>query len=248
VLAGLAEALTAEFGRGFSKRNLELMRKFYLTYSIRSSHTEPAWPSLKSIAQTPSAQLAPDTIAMIAQSPSAQSTDFFLSWSHYVLLMGLENGDERSFYEIEATRQNWNLRILKRQIDSCLYERLALSTDKGKGKVRNLAHHGDQPVTPRQLVRDPLVLEFLGLEEQAHYSEHDLESAVIDKFEHFFLELGKGFLFEARQKRFTFGADHFFVDLVFLQPALALLRAYRPENRQAHPSGLGSNADVRQLF
>lgn len=225
VLAGLAEALTAEFGRGFSKRNLELMRKFYLTYSIRSSHAKPARSSLrsslKSIAQTPSAQLAPDALAMIAQADSAQSTDFFLSWSHYVLLMGLENSDERSFYEIEATRQNWNLRALKRQVDACLYERLALSTDKGK--VRELAQHGDQPETPRQLIRDPFVLEFLGLEEQAHYSERDLESAVIDKLEHFLLELGKGFLFEARQKRFTFGADHFFVDLVFYN---RLLRCY----------------------
>ena len=117
------------------------------------------------------------------------------------------------FYEIEAARHSWNLRTLKRQVDSCLYERLALSRDK-EG-VERLASEGDLPQTPRQLIKDPLVLEFLGLEEKFHYSEHDLESAIIDRLESFLLEFGKGFLFEARQKRFSFGTDHFYVDLVF---------------------------------
>jgi predicted nuclease of restriction endonuclease-like (RecB) superfamily len=219
VLEGLADALTAEFGRGFSRRNLYSMRQFYLAYKSRGERVLLSAPAnlADNVCQIETSASA----AQIRQTASAESPAFSLSWSHYVLLMGLENIDERSFYEIEATSQDWNLRTLKRQIDSCLYERLALSADKDK--VRKLAYHGDQPETPRQLARDPLVLEFLGLDEQAHYSEHDLESAIIDKLEHFLLELGKGFLFEARQKRFTFGADHFFVDLVFYN---RLLRCY----------------------
>lgn len=135
--------------------------------------------------------------------------------------MGISNPDERMFYEIESAQQGWDLRTLKRQVGSCLYERLALSRDKNE--VQQLANEGDLPQTPRQLIKDPLVLEFLGLEEKAHYSEHDLESAIIDRLESFLLELGKGFLFEARQKRFSFGTDHFYVDLVFFN---RLLRCY----------------------
>lgn len=220
VLTGLAEALSTEFGRGFSKRNLALMRKFYLVYSDKVPYSQGQSLST-SIVQTVSAQLAPIGFKEIVQTPSAQFPGFSLSWSHYVFLISLENADERSFYEIEAAHQNWDLRTLKRQMDSCLYERLALSKDKDK--VHELAQHGDQPETPRQLIRDPLVLEFLGLEEKAAYSERDLEGSIIDKLESFLLELGKGFLFEARQKRFTFDSDHFYVDLVFYN---RLLRCY----------------------
>lgn len=113
------------------------------------------------------------------------------------------------------------MRTLKRQISACLYERLALSTDKEQ--VRQLSEQSNMPASPRQLIKDPLVLEFLGLEQRPSYSERDLESAIIDQLETFLLELGKGFLFEARQKRFTFGTDHFFVDLVFYN---RLLRCY----------------------
>ena len=112
-------------------------------------------------------------------------------------------------------------RELKRQKASCLYERLALSRDK-KG-VKRLAEKGQIITRPEDVLKEPLVLEFLGLDEKAGYSESDLESAIIDRIEHFLLELGKGFLFEARQKRFTFDEDHFFVDLVFYN---RLLRCY----------------------
>jgi len=152
---------------------------------------------------------------------SEASPPFFLSWSHYVFLLGIKNADERSFYEIEAASQNWAVRELKRQFDSSLYERLALSRDK-KG-IRKLSKEGQIISQPNDLLKEPLVLEFLGLDEQTRYSESDLETGIINQIEKFLLELGKGFLFEARQKRFTFDGDHFFVDLVFYN---RLLRCY----------------------
>ncbi len=125
------------------------------------------------------------------------------------------------FYEIESAEGGWTLPELKRQFSSGLYERLALS--RNKEEVRQLAEEGHVVSTPEELLKEPYVLEFLGLDEKATYSESDLESAIINKIEHFLLELGKGFLFEARQKRFTFDEEHFFVDLVFFN---RLLRCY----------------------
>jgi predicted nuclease of restriction endonuclease-like (RecB) superfamily len=146
---------------------------------------------------------------------------FALSWSHYVFLLGAKNADERSFYEIEATNQNWTVRELKRQFNSGLYERLALSRDK-EG-IRRLAQEGQIVAKASDLFEEPLVLEFLGLDERSRYSESDLESAIISQIERFLLEMGRGFLFESSQKRFTFDEDHFFVDLVFYN---RLLRCY----------------------
>jgi predicted nuclease of restriction endonuclease-like (RecB) superfamily len=135
--------------------------------------------------------------------------------------MNINNRDERRFYEIESRQNQWSLSELKRQFNSGIYERLALSRDK-KG-VKALANKGQLIENPQDVLKDPYVLEFLGLDENTHYSESDIESAIIDKLEIFLLELGKGFLFESRQKRFTFDADHFYVDLVFYN---RLLRCY----------------------
>ena len=135
--------------------------------------------------------------------------------------MIIKDPDERSFYEIESRQADWDVRELKRQKASCLYERLALSRDK-EG-VRKLAREGQIITRPEDLLKEPLVLEFLGLEEKSGYSESDLEHAIIGRLEHFLLEMGKGFLFEARQRRFTFDEDHYFVDLVFYN---RLLRCY----------------------
>ena len=163
-----------------------------------------------------------DAAFRIVQTLSGQSSrPFSLSWSHYVFLLGIKNADERSFYEIEATSESWTLRELKRQFDSGLYERLALSRDK-EG-IRQLAREGQIVSQPQDLLKEPLVLEFLGLSEQTRYSESELETALIDQLGQFLLELGKGFLFEARQKRFSFDDEHFFVDLVFYN---RLLRCY----------------------
>lgn len=139
-------------------------------------------------------------------------TNFTLSWSHYLFLMRIDNPDERKFYEIEAKNSNWSLRELKRQFDSALYERLAASKDKGS--VRELAKKGCIVESPADIVKDPYILEFLGLPEQSEYSETELESKLIDKLESFLLELGKGYTFVGRQSRITLDEKHFFVDLV----------------------------------
>lgn len=141
------------------------------------------------------------------------SDQFRLSWSHYLILMRMENLDERNFYEIEAIENNWSLRELRRQIDSALYERLVLSRDKEK--VKSLALKGQIIEKPEDIVKDPYILEFLGLDERSNYSENELETAIINNLEKFIMELGKGFLFQGRQVRFTFDEEHYFVDLVF---------------------------------
>ena len=145
--------------------------------------------------------------------PQTLSAEFRLSWSHYLILMRMENLDERNFYEIEAIENNWSLRELRRQIDSALYERLVLSRDKEK--VKSLALKGQIIEKPEDIVKDPYILEFLGLEEQNSYSENRLETEIINNLEKFLLELGKGFTFVGRQVRFTFDEKHFRVDLVF---------------------------------
>jgi predicted nuclease of restriction endonuclease-like (RecB) superfamily len=223
VLEILSERLTTEFGRGFSRSNLQNMRLFFLAYRHRTP----------SICQMPSGKLMPkksqmasgrsqDISVRVTQTPSAQfEAAFPLSWSQYVFLLGIRDSAERKFYEIEAAQNSWTLPELRRQFDASLYERLALSRDKDE--VRRLAKEGQVINEPRDLLKEPYVLEFLGLDEKAKYSESDLETAIIDKLEHFLLELGKGFLFEARQKRFTFDEDHFFIDLVFYN---RLLRCY----------------------
>ncbi len=231
IIKTLSRKLTAEFRRGYSVDNLELIRRFYLVYSKSetlsrkseflklqapsgiSSQAEPL------IGQTLSAESPlnrkSETVSRI--SPSALP----LSWSHYVFLIGIEDENERWFYEIESASQNWSLRELRRQFNSSLYERLALSRDKKK--VRDLGKQGQIVEKPEDLMKDPYVLEFLGLKEESTYSETDLEAAIIKRIEHFLLELGKGFLFEARQKRFTFDDKHFRVDLVFYN---RILRCY----------------------
>lgn len=204
VLHELSARLTKEFGRGFSEDNLSHMRKFYITYSKERQISETL--SRKSVTHG---------------CAQAMHSKFTLSWSHYVFLMSINDQAERNFYEIEAKEQTWPLRELKRQFNSGLYERLSLSRDK-KG-VKKLSKKGQIIEKPEDMLKSPYILEFLGLDEKAAYSENDLESAIIDKIEQFLLELGKGFLFEARQKRFTFDEEHFYVDLVFYN---RLLRCY----------------------
>jgi predicted nuclease of restriction endonuclease-like (RecB) superfamily len=141
------------------------------------------------------------------------SDEFKLSWSHYLMLMRLDNPDERNFYEIEALENNWSLRELQRQFNSALYERLVLSRDK-KG-IKELSEKGQIIEKAQDSLKDPYILEFLGLPEEIKYSETELEQKLIDKLEHFLLELGKGYTFVGRQVRFTFDDKHFRIDLVF---------------------------------
>lgn len=222
LLKELSVALTAEFGRGFSRSNLEYMRKFYLTYQDRATQIAQA-PSAKFLADEKS-QMPSGKSVVARKTQTASGTfaiPFNLSWSQYIFLISIDNPEERSFYEIEAAHGGWTLPELKRQFNSGLYERLALSRDKAG--VKKLAAEGQLVARPEDLLKEPYVLEFLGLDAKVKYSESDLESAIIEKLEHFLLELGKGFLFEARQKRFTFDEEHFFVDLVFYN---RLLRCY----------------------
>ncbi len=184
LIISLSAALQKEFGKGFSERNIEQMRLFYLEYPI------------------------PQTVSAVFQIP-----DFQLSWSHYQMLMRLDDKNERAFYEIEAAKNNWSLRELKRQFDSALYMRLALSKDK-EG-IKALAEKGQIIETAKDAVKDPYILEFLNLTEHYRYSESDLEHELIDKLEHFLLELGTGFAFVARQKRITIDEEHYHIDLVF---------------------------------
>lgn len=136
-----------------------------------------------------------------------------LSWSHYLLLTKVKEEDKRSFYFMEAIESKWSVRELERQLASLLFERLTLSKDKEK--VLAVAKNGHQIAVPKDLVKDPYVLEFLDLKQNAALYEKDLESALIDHLEAFLLELGKGFCFVSRQQRITLDGDHFYVDLVF---------------------------------
>ncbi|XZE18828.1 PDDEXK nuclease domain-containing protein [Pirellulaceae bacterium SH449] len=235
LLKELSARLTEEFGAGFSERNLRGFRLFYQTYQDRlpeiwqtvsaKSQKITIWQTVSAkLPPTKKQQTAPDGLASIeiAQPASGQfNNPFTLSWSHYVELLGIKDPDERSFYEIESANSGWNVRELKRQKASGLYQRLALSRDKAG--IRKLATEGQIIARPQDLLKNPLVLEFLGLDDRTGYTESDLESAIINHLERFLLELGKGFLFEARQKRFTFDGDHYFLDLVFYN---RLLRCY----------------------
>ena len=204
VLKELSKRLTDRLGDGWSYSNLRQIRQFYLVYGNLTD-------SVCQIGDAPKAnrRLAncPDSEKRIAEPT------FALSWSHYLILMRVENSDARSFYEIECAGQQWSVRQLSRQVGSCLYERLALS--RNKDEVMRLAKEGQTIGKPSDIIKNPITLEFLGLKPDAVYSESKLENAIINKMQQFLLELGKGFLFEARQKRFTFDEQHFFVDLVF---------------------------------
>jgi predicted nuclease of restriction endonuclease-like (RecB) superfamily len=200
VLKDLSKRLTDRFSRGFSVDNLQNMRRFYIAYSKY---------------ETPSRIFDnnENSLHSIRQTPNAESYNFKLNWSHYLILMKIEKLEERRFYEIEAEQQNWSESQLKRQYHSSLYERLALS--RNKDEVLKLATDGQTVAKPQDLLKNPLTLDFLGLGASASYTESDMEQAIISKLQEFLLELGKGFLFEARQKRFSFDEKHFYVDLVF---------------------------------
>ena len=210
LLKGVSEILTERLGDGWSVETLKKCRKFYQIYSVNK------------IGSTLSTQLPIEdsvyTVDRIQKSATSsrkldEISPFTLSWSHYVVLMRIEAEEERHFYEIECQKQNWSVRQLQRQYSSSLYERLALS--RNKDEVMRLSHEGQTINKPDDIIKNPLTLEFLGLKPDASYSETKLENAIIDKMQHFLLELGKGFLFEARQKRFTFEEENFYVDLVF---------------------------------
>jgi predicted nuclease of restriction endonuclease-like (RecB) superfamily len=212
----LSNNLTAKFGQGFSVDNLENMRSFYIAYKHKIAETIISEPVARKSMKDKKTQTASSKYTQITISEPVVRKSFAdifpLSWTNYTILTRIKDDDERSFYEIEALEGNWGKRELQRQYDSGLYERLALS--KNKKQVKQLATKGQLIEKPEDVLKSPYVLEFLGLDAKAAYSETDLESAIINKIEHFLLEMGKGFLFGGRQVRFSFDGEDFFVDLV----------------------------------
>lgn len=203
--------------KGFSERNLEMFREFYLVYPqiLQSVTAElPALGIQMEIPQTVSAELqTTENNKVMDLSPPAGQLIRHFSFSHFVELIRITNPLKRAFYEIEGIKGYWSVRQLKRQIESQLYERTGLSKDK-KGLLK-LAHDQNQAASIDDAIRDPYVLEFTGLPECHQYSESDLESALLDHIQLFLLELGNGFCFEARQKRITLDNEHDRIDLVF---------------------------------
>lgn len=213
VLKNLSIRLTDKYGEGWSVETLDKCRKFYRVFS-GSGISSTMQTKLKIVNSVDEIDKGSNNIlGNDKQCLPNSSPTFTLSWSHYLILMRIENPDARSFYEIECTQQQWSVRQLSRQVGSSLYERLALS--RNKDEVMRLASEGQTIEKPSDVIKNPFTLEFLGLKPDSVYTESKLENAIIGKMQQFLLELGKGFLFEARQKRFTFDEQHFYVDLVF---------------------------------
>ena len=225
--------------KGCSQRNMASFVKFYKTYSdilqAVPARSIGADISLKKILQAMPAQsiipqksesinnrqASPDTSQIVQKMIDKLASSFTLGWTHYVTLLTISDKNERKFYEIETANNSWGYRELERQINSSLYERLVLS--KEKNQIKELSTKGQIIEKPSDIIKNPYILEFTGLEELPSYSEHQLETAIKNGLEKFLLELGKGFLFEARQKRFTYDNNHFYVDLVFYN---RLLQSY----------------------
>ena len=202
VLKELSQRLTEEFGKGYLVYNLERMRNFYLVFKNRIAEIEKSESVMRKSEDEKSSTL-------LRKFEGA----FKLSWSHYLQLLKIENEEERNFYEIETANNNWSVRELEKQFDSSLYERFVLSRDKEA--VKELSRKGQLISKPIDTIKEPYILDFLGLEERDKYTESDLETAIINKLEYFLKELGKGFLFVGRQQRITIEDEHFYVDLVF---------------------------------
>ena len=231
MLKEISSRLKNNLGRGFSVDNLELFRKFYIRYQCLTNSFGKT-ETVSRIFAKDSFDNKNKELSVCNGFMSSDSMDrfidalfshFHLGWSHYVTLLTVDDEKERKFYEIESVENSWSVRELKRQMSSSLYERLVLSAGVEKKKVKELSEKGHVVDRATDIIKNPYILEFLNLKEDKQYSEHELETAIIDKLETFLLELGKGFLFEARQKRFTFDDDHFYVDLVFYN---RLLRSY----------------------
>jgi len=211
LLKRLATELRSQAIKGVSDRSLRQYRQFYLAYpqiwqTASAKFNLPDFEQTRS-PKTPSSK--PDQQA-IPQLDPALLLDR-LTYSHFVELVKVDNPLLRRFYEVEALKNNWKVHELNRAITTLLAERTSLSTDKAAVIARI---QQNQPAT-EDLIRSPYLLEFLGLEEKPAYTENDLETAIIDHLQGFLLELGRGFCFEARQKRISFGNRHYRIDLVF---------------------------------
>jgi len=213
----LSEDMTKKFGKGFSERNIEQMRKFYLVYSQKAQTLSAESTNLqksKTLSwKTKGGKFETVSRKSIIRQTLSNQFEPMLSWSHYCELLKVEETLARSFYEQEAIQNNWSVRELKRQSNSMLFERLALS--RNTKAIMKMAEKGQIIEKPEDAIKDPYILEFLNLREETSYTENQLEQALIDKLQYFLLELGKGFTFVARQKRITITNRHYYIDLVF---------------------------------
>jgi predicted nuclease of restriction endonuclease-like (RecB) superfamily len=218
ILEDLSKRLTLEYGGGFSIQNLRLCRQFYQTYPQLLLDSKIRYAVRSESYFTGRKNEKENDYAMSSESWKPGRMNPNLSWTHYRILLRVEKPEARAFYEIETIRNNWKTRELERQINSLLYERLALSKDK-KGLMR-LATKGQEIQKPTDVFKDPLVMEFLGLPEYPKLVESNLEQALINNLQTFLLELGRGFAFVSRQERITLDGDHFYIDLVFYHTIL----------------------------
>lgn len=220
LLADIAARLLLGFGKGWSVRQLEYCRNFYLSYPrlLEAQNSNAVRSNSETLERK-------KTNAVRAESAATQMTDWMpgilhpnLSWTHYRILLRVGRMDARNFYEIEAAQNAWSAREMERQISSLLFDRLAKSKDK-KGLLR-MATHGHEVAQPIDVLKDPVVLEFLDMPESPRLQESELEQALIGNLETFLMELGKGFAFVSRQERITLDGDHFYIDLVFYHTVL----------------------------
>lgn len=219
VIEGLSRQLLTRVGKGYSARNLWYFRDFYVTYRDRTPRVR-AEGFRTSLVQDSKPGDAP-RILREAGAELAEGFSGRLSWTHYRALLAVSDPAARAFYEIEAERENWSTPHLERQIFTSLHLRLLKS--RNKAGVMELARKGQTVERPSDLIKSPLILDFLGLADHHAYRESDLETAILSKLSQFLLELGKGFAFVARQKRITFDDDQLFIDLVFYN---VLLKCY----------------------
>jgi len=227
LLATVSADLTKTFGKGFSIPNLERMRNFFLIYSKSSNSLRESavFENSSTVSKISGEFENSSTVSKNSEDFENSSTvsrnsdgvpdiRFLpITWSHYSFLMRIKNEIERQFYEVESFQNQWSVRELERQFNTGLFERLAISKDKSE--IMRLAKEGQIIEQPKDLIKDPLILDFLGFEGRSSYTETELETAIINQIEQFMLELGKGFFFGGRQVRFSFNEEHYFVDLVF---------------------------------
>jgi predicted nuclease of restriction endonuclease-like (RecB) superfamily len=216
LLHRLAADLTSRFGKGFSERNLLAMREFFLAWSI------PQTVSAESLEAGPTGDSQENPQTASAKSEGlAQRSPFPLPWSHYVRLLSVNNREARDFYQAEALRGGWSVRQLDRQIATQFFERTQLSRNKAALLRRGQPPDPTEQLSPEQEIKDPFVLEFLGLKDE--YSENALEEALIHRLQEFLLELGSDFAFLARQRRLRVGDEWYRIDLLFFHRRLRCL-------------------------
>lgn len=215
VIEQLSAKLTRKYGRGFSTTNLRYFRTFYIAYADRIPEIHHiGCGEFKPFGKRHTQCGVLDAMALaVKQADTVRGFSPNLGWSHYRTLMNVENQNERLFYEIEAENESWDVDHLKRQVHTFLFARLLKS--QNKEGVMALVREGHTIKTPADTIKNPYILDFLGLPDSDALHESEIEKAIIDNIQSFLLELGKGFAFVGRQKRLQFDEDFFYIDLVF---------------------------------